>query len=47
MSDLKEMVNVREKCGFRNGIRVSSTGRSGDMAFFWKEDIIFIFIFAD
>ena len=33
------MVKVRDKCGFKNWLIVSSVGSSGGLALFWKDDI--------
>ena len=33
------MVMVRDKCGFKHGIFVSSNGSSGGLAMLWKEEV--------
>ena len=38
-SNREWMVKVRDKCGFKNWLIVSSVGSSGGLALFWKDDI--------
>ena len=33
------MVMVRDKCGFKHGLFVSSNGSSGGLAMLWKENV--------
>ena len=33
------MVMVRDKCGFKHGLFVSSNGSSGGLAILWKENV--------
>lgn len=43
----KEMLKVRDKCGFQYGMAVSSVRRSRGLVMFWKDVIDLSFLFYD